>query len=290
MRRHVACCLVVFAASLPAAVLAQDGGGGLIGGESDGGPDIQYDGASLSFSVGFRDQLELTTSRSYDGPMVRCAFYDALWDIVHIFPVTPYERDVAFILHCWYPTGDLADTWSNPVAGYPVPYVCCSPGLPPVDLVDDWVVALFARNSIEFTLPVPELSPAGEQVVGIPTWFAVTNNLDFASVSAAAGPVWVTITPTLRDVHWDFGNGVTLTCVEDVATTWDPELGDAQSSVCTHTFQSNGEGEPLDGVVTITWNIWMESSENTPAGEFWGVAQTQAPIVVAVRELQAVID
>ena len=31
-------------------------------------------------------------------------------------------------------------------------------------------------------------------------------------------------------------------------------------------------------------------SENTPAGEFWGVAQTQTPIVLEVRELQAVID
>ena len=129
------------------------------------------------------DQLTLTSRRVYDGPVVQCAFYDANWDIVYIFPVIPYERDLAFILHCWYPNGDPADTWSNPVPGYPVPYICCPPGLPTLDLVDDWEIALFARDSIDFTPPVPVLSPAGDQIVGIPTWFAVANDLDFSSVS-----------------------------------------------------------------------------------------------------------
>ena len=128
-------------------------------------------------------------------------------------------------------------------------------------------------------------------MVGIPTWLAVVNELQYPTASAAAGPVWVTITPTFRDVRWEFANGDTVRCTDDVANTWDPAVpGEQQSSACTHTFQSNGDGEPLDGMVTITWNIWMESNQTTPATEFWGVAQTRTPLRLDIRELQAVID
>ena len=78
---------------------AQDTGPGL--GDGSGGgddpadrdPDIRYDGSTLSFAVGFQDQLTMTVSRDYTGIIARCAFYDADWDTVYIFPVVPYERD-----------------------------------------------------------------------------------------------------------------------------------------------------------------------------------------------------
>lgn len=257
--------------------------------ESDGG--IRYDGSTLSFAVGFQDQLTLTVSRDYTGIIPRCAFYDADWDTVYLFPVIPFEREYAFILHCWYPGEDASDTWSDPVPGYPVPFVCCPSGGVPGPVVDDWEVALFARNSISFSPPVPVLSPPDRQLVGVPTWLAVVSELQYPSASAAAGPVWVTVTPRFREVEWNFGDGGAVTCRHDVATTWNPGLPDArQSSRCTHTFQSNGDGTPLEGTVTVRWNIFMESNRTTPAVEFWGVAETRADLPLDIRELQAVID
>ena len=164
--------------SMGSPVAAQEDDDGLTGGgggddPADRDPDIRYDGSTLSFAVGFQDQLTMTISRDYTGIIARCAFYDADWDTVYLFPVIPFEREYAFILHCWYPGEDASDTWSDPVPGYPVPFVCCPSGGVPGPVVDDWEVALFARNSISFSPPVPVLSPPDRQLVGVPTWLCL---------------------------------------------------------------------------------------------------------------------
>lgn len=178
------------------------------------------------------------------------------------------------------------------VAGYPIPF-----DPPPYDpigpppIIDVVELAEWTVEQITFDPTVPELSPAADQVVGIPTWLAVTSQLDYAPVSAQAGPLWVTATPTFSHVDWDLGDGsAPVRCVADAATTWNPDLGETeQSSECTYTYTENGDGPDGERLVTatVTWNISVESSGATPPA---APATQSTTAAINVRELQAVID
>ena len=150
-----------------------------------------------------------------------------------------------------------------------------------------------------FSVPSVEVSPATDQVVGVPTWLAVTSQLDFAPVGAEAGDLWARATPIFDRAVWEFGNGdgsVECDAETDVTTVWDPELGDDQVSQCIYTFLSNEDGVPFEGEVTVYWDIYFESSdtggavENGGAFQFWDTWTEPLAVTFNVRELQAVID
>ena len=153
---------------------------------------------SATFMLSYRDDLTVvSTQGGRPGRQVQCGFFDveAADQFSYAFtivPVTPYERDTWFILHCWEPG---ASPWANGLPGFPIGYLCCDPGMPGGTVVDDYDVASFAVGNIDFTIPDFETSPEAEQVVGIPTWLAVTSPIDLAPVNAAAGPIWATATP-----------------------------------------------------------------------------------------------
>ncbi|MEM9204288.1 MAG: hypothetical protein AAGC53_21820, partial [Actinomycetota bacterium] len=172
---------------------------------------------------------------------------------------------------------------------------CCDPGLPGGTVVNEYDVAEYAAASINFTLPAFETSPATEQVVGVRTWLAVTSQLDFAPANAAAGPIWATITPQFRDAEWDLGNGDTVTCTNDATTLWDPAGPETQTTECGYVYTTNEDGEPFQGSVTVTWDLfWTYADPNNPGGSigpaFFGDISQTTPVEFTVRELQAVID
>ena len=230
--------VLLLAGTSPA--LAQGGGFGDRGNGEDPPPDTpspvdrQLSDDSATFMLSYRDDLSVvSTQGGRPGRQAQCGFFDVVatggvfsydFDIV---PTEPYERDTWFILHCWEPDGN---PWLNGIAPYPIGYECCDPGIPGATLVNDWEVAEFATGSIGFDIPAVEISPATEQVVGVPTWLAVTSPVDLAPVTAAAGPIWATAIPEFREAVWEFGNDESMRCVDDVATVWDPDLGDDQTS------------------------------------------------------------
>jgi hypothetical protein len=243
--------------------------------------------------LAYRDELTVVSTRGgRPGRSAECGFFDveAIDEVYYTFtlvPVVPYERDTWFILHCWEPGGT---PWVNSIPGFPIGYECCDPGIPGGTLVDEWDVAAFAVGNIGFDIPAFEVSPATEQVVGIPTWLAVTSPVDFAPVTAAAGPLWATATPVFREAVWEFGNDdEPVRCVDDVATVWQPGVDD-QTSTCTYTYITNLEGEPFAGQVTVYWDIFWESSANPGVTEYWGEIAQASPVEFNVRELQAAID
>ncbi|MEM9465008.1 MAG: hypothetical protein AAGA90_06530 [Actinomycetota bacterium] len=240
----------------------------------------------------FRSEMDIVTSVDPNPPVgdpIRCGFYEFVVDIIEFFPV---PRDYAEridnpIIHCWYDNGNFDDPWNLPLPPYPQPWDPTDD--PPGDVVTHEEVSQFAADSIDFELPTPETSPTLDQVVGIPTWLAVTSTLDYPAVSAQAGNVFATVIPTFSHVVWTMGNGDEVTCTDDVATTWDADGGDDQTSDCTYLYESNGEGEPVTVRATVFWNLSRDTNE-TAGVEPWITISQFADVVVNVRELQAVID
>ncbi len=185
-----------------------------------------------------------------------------------------------YLLWCWYP-----DTGED-VAGYPIVATYSGPGIPG-SVISTGEVADYAVASIAFQPPTIELSPATRQLVGVPTWLAVTSRLDYGEVNAAAGPVWASVRPTFSDVTFDLGEDTTVVCATDAATTWDLALGDHQSSTCTHTYSHSGLYEAS---ATISWTVEQLTDKNPAAWQPWGTVTLTTPITIDVRQLQAVID
>ena len=297
MRRFIALAAVlVLGWATPALANSSiDSGGEVDDSDAGGTPDVdrQLSDDSATFMVSYREDLTVVTERGgRPGSQAQCGFFDVetadeFSYAFTIVPTTPYERDTWFILHCWTPNGS---PWGDGLPGFPIGYECCDPGMPGLTVVDDWDVAAFAVANIDFTIPAFEVSPEAEQVVGIPTWLAVTSPIDFAPVNAAAGPIWATATPVFREAVWNLGNGDELSCTDDVAVVWQPGVDD-QTSNCTYTYITNLEGEPFAGEVTVFWDIYWESSELGGAGpQYWGEIEQTSAVEFNVRELQAAID
>ena len=256
-------------------------------------PTPTINDSSATIAVSFRADLQVVSSQTgRPGRQAECGFFDVTGDqfyTITITPVTPEDRDLPYIIHCWY-----LDTGAS-VPGFPDAYFCCDPGLPGGTVVNEWQVAEYAAATIDFAVPAFETSPAGDQVVGVRTWLAVTSQLDFAPVNAAAGPIWATIIPEFREAEWDLGNGETVTCTTDATTVWDPDAGDDQTTDCGYVFTTNDDGEPLQGAVTVTWDLyWTHADPNNPGGAIgpalWGDISQTTIVDFNVRELQAVID
>ena len=188
--------------------------------------------------------------------------------------------------HCWF-----TDPWVDGYPGYPVVTVYDPAAAPPGPLITTPAAARFALDSIEFAAPSIVTSPAGTQVVGVPSWFAVDSALDYAPASAQAGPVWATVRPVFRDVTWDLGDGTRLVCTDDATTRWDPTGPADQSSECAHTFTRVEPGDqPASIAATVSWTIWQRTDRTAGRWEVWGTVALTTPAVLPVIDLQAVID
>lgn len=157
-------------------------------------------------------------------------------------------------------------------------------------------VALFAYRSMAFEDPAPVTNPTTVQIVGIPTWLAVTGRLDYPSLSAAAGPVWATVRPELRDVVFTMPTGDTVRCDRDSDMTlvWSPAVGADRTSDCSYTFLANGDQPDLaplraDIIAVTTWDLFRQTNLQ-PVEHWWTIHRETTTIPVTVRELQAVIN
>ncbi len=275
---------------LIALVILASAAGAQDGGDFSGTRTRYFDGV-LTVEASTPGSLRLTTTPGArtSGVVIRCGYYDIDGSTFDLFPVVPYPRQAPFILTCWQPTIRSNDPWVDPFPPFPILRHWTDP-VPP-QIVTDVEVAQYAANSIKFARPTPVLSPMTNQVVGVPTWLAVTSELSYGPVSAQAGNVWATVRPRFSHATWNLGNGDTVTCVADVATTWDPDVDpDAQSSDCAYTFDSNDEGEAFVGSVSVTWRVQFTSNETGPRGQALAPITLTTPVVFNVRELQAVIN
>lgn len=219
------------------------------------------------------------------GRRIDCAWFRVELGGIEVFDLVQVRRAVVgqtYVLWCWW-----HDTEES-LAGHPIVAVYTGPGIPGLAAdVDE--VAAFALDSIDFVPPAPAINPPGGQVAGIETWLAVTSPLDYRVVHASAGPVWVSVDPRPTGVTWRVDDGTEIECAPGaVATEWDPEGPDAQSSECTHLYTAGGD-EPRPVTATVNWEIWRRTFTE-PAWAPWREFSLTTTTQVTVHQLQAAVD
>jgi hypothetical protein len=280
----VAICLVAFASPAGAA-----GDEGELEEPEEPATDIVLENTELVITAAEPGTLEIVERRSPtpSGRRVFCGWFDINSQTIDfdIYEVIIGEVGQTYVFNCWY-TGP----WIDPLAGYPVAAQYPEPNDPPPgNVITASVAARHAVESIAFELPSVELSPARDQIVGVPSWFAITSELVYTEVTAEAGAVFATVRPAFDNVTWDLGNGDQLACTVDATTTWDPNAADGQTSACSYTYESSPDGDSFAGSATVTWNIWQVTNETSGAEVFWGTVTLTTDVTVAVTELQAAI-
>lgn len=252
------------------------------------GVNVEETDSGLIVTAGSSGSLTITShpGRTGTGPTIYCAWFHFAGgfgsDVIDLVgdPVYP-QGGFVYALNCWTNNRD------DPYPGYPL--LTQYPGRReiPGEPVSTGEAARFAIDHLNFIRPVVALSPPVQQIVGVPTWLAVTSRLHYGEVSANAGPVWATVHASLRDVTWDLGNGSSLVCTQDVSKVWDSTSTQPQTSRCTYTY-INSSGSPFDLTATVRWNIWQQTNTN-PSWHWWGTISRSTTIPLNVTQLQSAI-
>lgn len=116
-----------------------------------------------------------------------------------------------------------------------------------------------ARSQLWLPSPMIASSPAGTQLVRLPTWLWLDRAMwQPHSATAAVPAVSVTATATPISVSWSTGDGATVTC-RGPGTPF-PAAGDAQAASpdCGHTYQRSSAGSPgarFPITATVSWHV-----------------------------------
>ena len=251
--------------------------------------EVEQSGNTLIVSAGAPGTLTITESPGggWSGPTIYCGWFDLVigetsGNIAIVNATDPVVGD-NYVLICW--TASPVE----PISGYPIVVTFPGPATIPGPAVSTGEAAQYAVNSIVFEWPAAELSPGSQQIVGIPSWLAVTSRLHYDPVSAEAGPVWATVRPEFRDATWDLGNGDIRTCVGDATTTWNLHGPTTQTSACTYTYEKVSGDTPYAAGVTINWTIYQLTDKSAGAWEVWGTISLTTSLSIDVGQLQATI-
>ncbi|MGW4115279.1 hypothetical protein ACWEFJ_30765 [Actinosynnema sp. NPDC004786] len=152
--------------------------------------------------------------------------------------------------------------------------VLCSPdGKDPLSHGPVWVaeggtrpsspeqVAQIARNRLRLPSVSIAASPAGVQLVNLPTWLWLSGGWSEVSATASVPGVSVTATAKPMSVFWSMGDGSTVTCT-GAGTPYkagtDPKV---PSPDCGHVYRrssasQSGQAYPVAATVhwTVTWS------------------------------------
>ena len=252
------------------------------------GTEISETQRGLVVKAGAPGSLTLShePGRGGGGAVVYCGWYHFSVEFgVHLFDpigdsVWP-QPGSTYLLNCWRDSPDF------PIPGYPTITQYRWRGEVPGPVVSSVDAARFAVANIDFEQPVIELSPPSRQVVGVPTWLAVTSRLSYGQVSANAGPVWATVRASFRDVTWDLGNGASRVCTTDATKLWDRANPQAPASRCSYTY-TNSSGSPFNVRATVRWDI-EQSTNEYERWRPWGTISRSSTARVPVAQLQASI-
>ncbi|MEU5001542.1 hypothetical protein [Streptomyces sp. NPDC021622] len=151
-----------------------------------------------------------------------------------------------------------------------------------------------AREQLRLPSPDISMSPAGEQLVKLPTWLWLARG-SWEPVSATAAVPGVSVTAVARPakVVWKLGDGSSVTC-RGPGTPYDegvrkkgPEDPGRASPDCGHTYRSSSAGQPAGAYTvsaTIHWTVtWAGAGDS---GTFPGMTTTSTA-QVRVAESQA---
>lgn len=171
-------------------------------------------------------------------------------------------------------------------------------GHPPAAHIAPVDLALYARSILNLPAPImdrnPKITKAGQAtLVGLPTWFWVTNPAATAAptghrtIHAQAGTTWATLTASNTGLTITSDAGHTICTPQQAATTYTP--GTPQSSACTLTFTRASVNQPngWPTTATTTWHLTWTGSGNT--GDDLGTQPHTWTTTIPVAEVQTIV-
>lgn len=135
------------------------------------------------------------------------------------------------------------------------------------------------------------VSPAGDQLVGLPTWLALAGGSWAAQSATAAVPgVSVTATATPTMAVWEMGDGGRVTC-DGPGTVWRAGMDPgAASPDCGYTYRRSSAGaadQTFSLNVTVSWSVsWQGAGQRGTVPNLTTVAAAR----IAVAESQALVS
>lgn len=127
-------------------------------------------------------------------------------------------------------------------------------------------VAQIARGRLRLPAPTITASPAGTQLVHLPTWLWLSGGWTPSSATASVPGVSVTAVATPMTVTWSMGDGGTVTCTgpgTPFSTDVDPK---SASPDCGHIYRRSPVHEPGQTFrvsATVHWTVtWSGAGQN----------------------------
>lgn len=150
-------------------------------------------------------------------------------------------------------------------------------------------VAQIARRQLRPPAPKIMASPAGDQLVNLPTWMWLDRG-SWTAVSATASVPGVSVTAIARptSVIWSMGDGSSVTCTG--AGSPFPAGSDPKSASpdCGHTYKASSAGRPAEAfpvTATVQWTVsWSGAGQS---GTFPNLS-TNASAAFRVAESQGI--
>lgn len=231
-----------------------------------------YSGGVTSGPDGTTETVNGNGAAPYDGPACRHVPVD------YVDPVQQPAGPGRWVFVLCSPDGK--DPWSHgPVW---IPDGADIPMLSPEQ------VAQIARERLRLPTPVIAASPAGDQLVNLPTWLWLAGSWQAVSATASVPGVSVTATAVPISVTWSMGDGGTVTCTgpgTSYATSADPASASPDCGYTYRTSSASQRGETFEVTATVDWTAtWSGAGES---GAF-PTMTTSATVAFRVAESQAV--
>lgn len=157
----------------------------------------------------------------------------------------------------------------------------------PAAAVDPAAVAAGVMKRLDIPLPDVALSPSGDQIVNLASWFWIPN-WQTLNGTATVGGVTVHVTARPRAARWTFGDGTESSCSPGIP--W--AVGAESARACTHTWLRSSaaqSGESYRLTVTVTWNASYTVVGGAGGGALAPLTRTTTA-AVRVAEVQAIND
>jgi hypothetical protein len=148
-------------------------------------------------------------------------------------------------------------------------------------------VAQLARRQLRLPAPGIAASPAGDQLVNLPTWLWLSTAWEPVSATAAVPSISITATAAPTSVTWSMGDGGMVTC-GGPGTPYPAGADPASASPdCGYTFRRSSagqRGETYQVTATVAWTVtWSGAGDSgvfptmtTSATTAFRVAESQA--------------
>jgi hypothetical protein len=152
----------------------------------------------------------------------------------------------------------------------------------PVALADE------ARKQLDLPLPQPQLNPAGDQIVNLPSWLWLVGPWVPRSSTVSVPGVRVTAVAVPEQVVWTMGDGGAVVC-DGPGVAYDSAIWAATSPSCAYTYTNSSAAQSdlrYHAAVTVRWHATWSAVGVAGGGDLGMIERTTA-FTVRVGEVQA---